>query len=48
MLERPLDGLQLCVILIDGEEFHDFTLMAALGIDIGGTKHLLGLWPGAT
>jgi len=48
MLERPLDDLQLCVILIDGKEFHDFTLITALGIDIGGRKHLLGLWPGAT
>lgn len=48
VLERPLDDLQLCVILIDGKEFHDFTLITALGIDIGGRKHLLGLWPGAT
>jgi len=48
VLERPLDDLQLCVIIIDGKEFHDFTLITALGIDIGGSKHLLGLWPGAT
>ena len=48
LLERPLHELQLCVILIDGKEFHDFTLITALGIDIEGRKHVLGLWPGAT
>jgi putative transposase len=48
LLERPLHALQLCVILIDGKEFHDFTLITALGIDIEGRKHVLGLWPGAT
>lgn len=48
LLERPLQALQLCVILLDGKEFHDFTLITALGIDITGAKHLLGLWPGAT
>ena len=48
LLDRPLGDLRLCVILIDGKEFHDFTLITALGIDIEGSKHLLGLWPGAT
>jgi putative transposase len=48
LLERPLQDLQLCVILLDGKEFHDFTLITALGIDNTGIKHLLGLWPGAT
>lgn len=48
LLERPLHDLELCVILIDGKEFHDSTLITALGVDIGGGKHILGLWPGAT
>ena len=48
LLDRPLDDLPLCVILIDGKEFHDFTLITALGVDIGGSKHLLGLWPGGS
>jgi hypothetical protein len=30
LLERPLHGLDLCVILLDGKEFHDFTLIVAL------------------
>lgn len=46
--DRPLHDLPLCVILIDGKEFDDLTLITALGVDIGGSKHLLGLWPGAT
>lgn len=48
LLQRPLNDLQLCVILIDGKEFHDFTLITALGINSDGRKHVLGLWPGAT
>jgi len=48
LLDRPLEDLPLCVILIDGKEFHDFTLITALGIDTAGHKHVLGLWPGAT
>jgi len=48
LLERPLHDLDLCVILLDGKEFHDYTLIVALGVDSGGCKHVLGLWPGAT
>ena len=48
LLDRPLDDLPLCVILIDGKQFHDFTLITALGVDIEGRKHVLGLWPGAS
>lgn len=48
LMNRPLDDHCFCVILIDGKEFHDFTLITALGIDIEGRKHVLGLWPGAS
>jgi len=48
LLERPLEDLDLCVILLDGKQFHDFTLITALGVDSGGSKYVLGLWPGAT
>jgi putative transposase len=48
LLERRLEELDLCVILLDGKEFHDFTLIVALGVDSVGKKHVLGLWPGAT
>lgn len=48
LLERPLGSMELVAILIDGIEFHDVLLVVALGIDAGGGKHVLGLWPGAT
>jgi len=48
MLERPLGDLDLCVRFLDGKEFHDFTLIVAMGVDRQGRKHVLGLWSGAT
>jgi putative transposase len=48
MLERPLGELDLCVLFLDGKEFHDFTLVVALGVDRQGRKQVLGLWSGAT
>jgi transposase-like protein len=48
LLERPLGDLDLCVLFLDGKEFHDFTLVVALGGDRQGRKHVLGLWSGAT
>ncbi len=48
LLQRPLDNLSLCAIFIDSKEFKNFTLITALGVDIEGRKHVLGLWPGAT
>jgi putative transposase len=48
MLERKLDDLDLAVLMLDGISFHDYLLVVALGIDSGGSKHVLGLWPGAT
>jgi transposase-like protein len=47
-LERPLGGLDLVALLIDGIAFHDHLLVVALGLDSAGRKHVLGLWPGAT
>jgi transposase-like protein len=48
LMERRLDGLDICVLLLDGKEFQEHTLITALGIDTQGYKHVLGLWPGAT
>ena len=48
MMERSLRDLDLCVLFLDGKEFHDFMLIVALGMDREGHKHVLGLWPGAT
>ena len=48
ILERPLGDLDLAVLILDGIEFQKTCLVVALGIDFGGRKHVLGLWPGAT
>jgi putative transposase len=48
LCERRIDNLDICVLMLDGKEFHDWTLITALGVDTQGYKHVLGLWPGAT
>jgi len=47
-MERPLGELDLVALLIDGIDFRGHLLVVALGIDVVGRKHVLGLWPGAT
>ena len=47
-MERPLDKLKLCVLYIDGIEFKGQHLIVALGINIDGTKTVLGLRQGAS
>jgi putative transposase len=48
LMERPLDKLQLCAVLIDGTPFRDRQMIVALGISIDGRKTVLGLREGAT
>lgn len=48
LMERPLGGLELAVVMIDGIRFAEHLLVVALGIDTHGAKHVLGLWQGAT
>ena len=48
MMERDLSGQGISAVLLDGKSFHDYMLIAAIGIDYEGRKHVLGLWPGAT
>jgi len=48
LLERRLDALELCVLMIDGVVFADHTVMTVLGIDTRGHKHILGIREGAT
>lgn len=47
-MERDLSGLDLASIFIDGIEFKRNMLVVALGLDMRGRKHVLGLWQGAT
>ena len=46
--ERKLDELELVALLIDGIEIGNQVLVVALGIEMSGKKHVLGLWQGAT
>lgn len=48
MLSMPLDGLDIVVLYIDGVVVAEHTVVLALGVDVDGRKHLLGLWEGAT
>lgn len=47
-LKRPLEGLDLAVLMIDGLHIDDHVLLVAVGIDVDGHKHVLGLREGAT
>jgi putative transposase len=48
LMERRLEKLNLCAMLIDGTPFKDRQMIAALGIGCDGTKTVLGLREGAT
>ena len=48
LMERRLDDLDIGVILLDGKEFGETSIITALGVDSAGNKHVLGLAPGAT
>jgi putative transposase len=47
-LSRPLDRLDLPVVMIDGIHFSDRVILVALSIDAQGNKHVLGLREGST
>jgi transposase-like protein len=38
----------MIAVMIDGVRFADHVVLAAIGIDVGGKKHVLGLREGAT
>jgi putative transposase len=48
MLERKLDKLKLCALLIDATPFAGQQMVAALGISQDGRKTILGIQQGAT
>jgi transposase-like protein len=48
LMERDLSTLDLAALFIDGIGFADHLLVVAIGVDVEGDKHLLGLWQGAT
>ena len=48
LLATDLSGLDLVAVMIDGVYFAEHPCVVALGIDIDGTKHPLGLVEGST
>jgi putative transposase len=47
-LERDLSVIDLAVLMIDGLHVEDHVILVALGIDVDGKKHVLGIREGAT
>jgi transposase-like protein len=47
-MARPLGALDICAVFIDGIHFREHVVLCALGVDVTGAKHVLGLWEGAT
>ncbi len=47
-MARPLDDLDLRVVMIDGKVFRKHCLLIALGLDSEGRKHVLGIREGTT
>jgi len=48
LMSRELGGLKLVALMIDGVHFGEHVVLAAVGIDARGDKHVLGLREGAT
>ena len=48
LLNRRFDELKLRVIYVDGLIFGDYTMIGAVGVDLEGNKHVLGIREGAT
>lgn len=48
LLNRPLGELNLVVLYIDGVVVAEHTVIVAIGVDVEGHKHLLGVWEGAS
>ena len=48
MMGRDLSKLTVCVVMIDGIHVGEHLVLVALGIDVEGQKHILGLYEGAT
>jgi putative transposase len=48
LAERDFSQLDLLIIYVDGMQFGDFHVIAAVGVDAEGHKHVLGLREGAS
>jgi transposase-like protein len=48
LCERRFDNVDLVVIYLDGKHFGGHQVVSAIGVDLSGKKHVLGLTEGAT
>lgn len=48
LAERDFSQVDILIIYVDGMQFGDFHVIAAVGVDVQGQKHLLGLREGAS
>jgi len=48
LCERRFDDIDILAVYIDGIQFGDCHVIVALGVDIGGCKHVLGLREGSS
>jgi transposase-like protein len=48
LAHRRFDDVDVLVIYVDGVRYGDHHVIAALGVDTGGEKHVLGIEPGAS
>ncbi len=48
LMERRLDVFDLLVVYVDGIQFGKHHVLAAIGVDAEGTKHVLGMRQGAS
>ena len=48
LLSRRFDELKILIVYIDGVVFGEHTMIGAMGVDVKGHKHVLGIREGAT
>jgi len=48
LMERRYDELDMLILYIDGMQFQDQCVLAAVGVDVEGRKHVLALREGST
>lgn len=48
LLSRRFDELKILIVYVDGVVFGDHTMIGAVGVDVEGRKHVLGIREGAT
>ena len=46
--ERRWESVEILVIYIDGQRFGEHHILSAVGVDVEGKKHIMGIEPGAT